>query len=508
MDKLKSPSQRNLRQKPSCSMPASEGQLRAGKLTGPKPGSSESMDSDLEKIGLITGESGEVIPRNPRPNANWVYVVVLCTLSVVISYADRTNISTAILSMQNDFNWDNSEKGIILSAFFLGYALTQIVGGYASDCIGGKNVLLAGISVWSLGTFITPFAAEGGLWVLVADRVMLGLGEGVAFPAIHSIISANVPVQYQSTVVAVATAASYAGTVFSFAVSPSLMDQFGWECVFYSFGAIALFWIPFWCRTTVHSSSNKATRAESSASLNDENFRGDHGEDHENENTGMWKSIPKNVCGLTSLFSTKPVVAICVAQYTQSWGLYVLINWLPTFFHDSYGVEVKSIGMYTVLPYVLQAVVGALCGMSADRLISRNWQVKKVRRTFQTIGMIGPAICMLLAVSPVTAGSVDMCSALITLGLTLSAFSLAGVSVSHLDVAPKNAGAVFGAGNTAATIAGLIGVSATGWLLDETHSWAWVFGITAGHFVIGAAVWLAWVGDRPLAEDKVLETTQ
>lgn len=39
-----------------------------------------------------------------------------------------------------------------------------------------------------------------------------------------------------------------------------------------------------------------------------------------------------------------------------------------------------------------------------------------------------------------------MCSAVITVGLGLSALSLAGVSVNHLDIAPKHAGAIFGAG--------------------------------------------------------------
>jgi ACS family sodium-dependent inorganic phosphate cotransporter len=60
---------------------------------------------------------------------------------------------------------------------------------------------------------------------------------------------------------------------------------------------------------------------------------------------------------------------------------------------------------------------------------------------------------------------------------------------------------VFGAGNTAATLAGLVSVPLTGWLLERTASWPLVFGLIAGHFVVGSAVWVAWVGDRPLPED-------
>ena len=77
----------------------------------------------------------------------------------------------------------------------------------------------------------------------------------------------------------------------------------------------------------------------------------------------------------------------------------------------------------------------------------------------------------------------------------------AGVSVSQLDVAPRHAGVVFAAGNTSATAAGLLAVPVTGLMLDITHSWALVFAVAALHYVIGAAAFYAWVGDRPVPED-------
>ena len=45
---------------------------------------------------------------------------------------------------------------------------------------------------------------------------------------------------------AAVTAASYAGAAFAFAVTPGLVSEFGWPSAFYSFGAIALLWAPFW----------------------------------------------------------------------------------------------------------------------------------------------------------------------------------------------------------------------------------------------------------------------
>lgn len=75
------------------------------------------------------------------------------------------------------------------------------------------------------------------------------------------------------------------------------------------------------------------------------------------------------------------------------------------------------------------------------------------------------------------------------------------VSVSHLDVAPNHAGVIFAAGNTAATLAGLVGVPLTGLILNATNSWLLVFSVTAAHYLVGAAVWWAWVGDKQLPQD-------
>jgi MFS family permease len=75
------------------------------------------------------------------------------------------------------------------------------------------------------------------------------------------------------------------------------------------------------------------------------------------------------------------------------------------------------------------------------------------------------------------------------------------MSASHLDIAPRHAGVVFGVGNTAGTLAGLVAVPAMGYILQTLHSWPITFGIAAVHNVVGAAIWSQWAGDRPLPED-------
>jgi MFS family permease len=60
--------------------------------------------------------------------------------------------------------------------------------GSLADRYGGKFVLTTGVFLWSLFTVLTPSAAAAGTVPLLAARVLLGIGEGVAFPSIHSMI--------------------------------------------------------------------------------------------------------------------------------------------------------------------------------------------------------------------------------------------------------------------------------------------------------------------------------
>ena len=67
--------------------------------------------------------------------------------------------------------------GWVLAAFFYGYLLTQIPGGWLAQRLGGKWVFGVGVVVTSILTLFTPLAADTSVWLLVALRVLEGLFE-------------------------------------------------------------------------------------------------------------------------------------------------------------------------------------------------------------------------------------------------------------------------------------------------------------------------------------------
>ena len=83
----------------------------------------------------------------------------------------------------------SSEADAWLRCAHRGYLLTQVAGGVWADKFGGKKILGFGVVWWSLATMATPFAASMGLPVLLAARACMGIGEGVAMPAMNNLLS-------------------------------------------------------------------------------------------------------------------------------------------------------------------------------------------------------------------------------------------------------------------------------------------------------------------------------
>ena len=70
-----------------------------------------------------------------------------------------------------------------------GYLTTQVAGGVWADKFGGKTVLGFGVIWWSIATVMTPLAASLGLPALLLARACMGVGEGVAMPAMNNLLS-------------------------------------------------------------------------------------------------------------------------------------------------------------------------------------------------------------------------------------------------------------------------------------------------------------------------------
>ena len=409
-------------------------------------------------------------------------IIGLCFLSTFICYIDRVNMSVAILPMAEEFKWDQTTKGIVLSSFFYGYLATQVLGGWLADRYGGKIVLGLGVLWWSIFTLLTPPAAAVSLTVLFIARVGMGLGEGVAFPAVHNLYARWVPVHERARSVALTTSGIPLGTVGALLLTPAIVLTWGWQAVFYCFGMLGFLWFVGWYFFAADSPETHPTIRPAEVQF----IRGDAPSLVKNE------KIPWGL-----LLSKAPVWAIIINHFCSNWGFYVILTWLPTYFKQALGADLSKIGIYSILPWLVMFLMGNVAGWIADNLLKAGFSLTFVRKLMQSIGFLGAATFLSLigGVTTVSQAILYMCCA-----LGLGAFALSGFAVNHLDIGPRYAGILLGFSNTAGTIPGIVGVTLTGFILDTTGSWNLVFLISAGIYVFGALVWLLFATGEKVFE--------
>lgn len=410
-------------------------------------------------------------------------LVALCVAASFISYIDRVNISVAAIAMQAEYGWSETLKGVVLSAFFIGYLLFMVPSGWLANRYGGKRVLGFAVLWWSVFTLITPIAAGISFPALIAARILMGAGEAAMFPAAYNLYSRWVPATERSRAVSLMIGGIPLGTLFALMSSGVLVEHFGWPAVFYVFGAVGLVWCVFWHKLAYDQpADNPHLGAEERALLVVASDK---------------KAVAKSPVPWRQLLSSSAVWALIINHLCSNWILYMLLAWLPSYFSKGLGLSIQNAGLYAAAPWLAMALSGIASGWLADRWIRAGTDPTFVRKFMQITGLLGAAAFMWQARS-VT--SPDMALALLCGALGALAITWGGFISNHLDIAPRHADVLMGITNTAGTIPGVVGVAVTGWLVDASGTYTAAFVLAACVNVVGAIVWLLFATAKPVVD--------
>jgi ACS family sodium-dependent inorganic phosphate cotransporter len=402
-------------------------------------------------------------------------LVALCFVATFICYIDRVNISVAIIPMAEEYGWSGTTKGLVLSSFFIGYMGAMIPTGWLANRFGGRLLMGVALIGWSIFTVLTPVAATISLVALIATRIMMGVGEAASFPAVYNLFPRWVPVTERSRSAAINFTGIPLGTIFALSVTGWLIAHYGWQSVFYAFGGLGLAFSAVWFWQV-------RNRPSEHLGISDEERL--HLAPLEEDVGVAPEPVPWK-----KLFSHSAVWALVVNHFCANWTLYLMLTWLPSYFRDAQHMSIAGSGLFAIGPWLCQFAMGNASAHIADRMIARGWSVTHVRKIMQCTGLGSGAVFLMLASQATTPGF-----ALFTLcgALGFGALCWAGFASNHLDIAPRHADVLWSISNTAGTLPGIIGVAATGLLLDLTGGYTATFLVAAGINVAGALVWLIW----------------
>ncbi|KAK5837077.1 probable anion transporter 5 [Gossypium arboreum] len=430
------------------------------------------------------------------------YLIVLLTfVSTCVCYIERVGFSIAYTVAADAAGINQSSKGTILSTFYYGYACSQVPGGWAAQKIGGRQVLLLSFVLWSSTCFLVPLDPNR-VTILVVARLLVGVAQGFIFPSIHTVLAQWVPPHERSRSVSLTTSGMYLGAAMGMLVLPSLVKFRGPQSVFIAEAALGVIWSFFWFKYATdppRSEHQKATATGFGESLlptkASQKIKVENGGTTATTSEIPWKRI----------LASRPVWAIVVNNFTFHYALYVLMNWLPTYFELGLQLSLQEMGSSKMLPYFNMFIFSNIGGVLADHLITKRiMSVTKTRKFLNTVGFIVSSLALMaLPIFRTSAGAI-FCS---SVALGFLALGRAGFAVNHMDIAPKYAGIVMGVSNTAGTLAGIIGVDMTGKLLEAAkaeysdlsspESWRTVFVIPGLLCVFSSFIFLLFsTGER------------
>jgi len=425
-----------------------------------------------------------VTDRKKAASTSAVVILALCWGVAFLSALDRVAMSVALLPISQEYGYTESTKGGISSLFSIGYALAILPSGFVLSVASPRLVMATGIAAWSLATLATPITAGmSGMIPLLAARATVGAAESVVLPSIQRFLSSWVPPDQKSIAVAAIFSGFQCGTIGAYLISPYVMEWTeGWKGIFYTYGTIGLMAVVPWLVIAKDSpnglSEHEIGQKEGDASIQDvlRNLR-----------AAPWDDMLRST----------GVQAIILSHAASHWGLYINLAWAPTFYAEQYGMNVRDSALLSILPSVAGVIGGLVAGGIADKAIQSlqvrtDEAVTNIRKTFQAISLLGPAICLSVLASHIPEHPL-VAQSLLTGTVGLQAFNAAGYGAGVQEKAgEKWSGLLYSLTSLPGVIFGSIGVYLTGQILDATHQdWSYVFALNACVDVLGATAFVA-----------------
>jgi len=386
------------------------------------------------------------------------YVLTLLAFSVFINYIDRGNLSIAAPMLKDELRISASQLGILLSSFFWTYGLFQILSGWLVDRVSVSWVMAIGFFLWSAATTATGFLH--GFTALLVVRLVLGIGESVAYPAYSNILVKYFPASQRASANSMIASGLACGPAFGMLLGGVLMFRFGWRSFFVVLGAISLIWLLPWFRWMPRGPGIAA------------------------------EMQPGPAPTTLEILQQRSAWGTFIGLFCAAYSLYFLIVWLPFYLIRERHFSMDAMAKIGAAVFVTQAVSSTVSGWIADRWIAAGATRTRVHMTFMITGLLGTGGCLLASCVVGPTHSVVM---LLLVGASVGSTAASIWPISQTLAGPRASGRWTGLQCAFGNTSGALVSAATGFILDRTGGFFWAFAVAAALCIAGVLSWLLLV---------------
>lgn len=397
-----------------------------------------------------------------KPKVSGMVLVLLLTAAVMLNYMDRGTIAVAAPLMKQELGLSATGFGIAVSAFFWVYAPIQLLIGWLCDRVCVYRLFGASLALWAISTALMGLV--GGVVALVVLRVLLGLGESIAFPGSSKIIARHVPDARRGIANASVASAIALGPALGTLLGGALMVSFGWRAMFVALGLLTLLWLVPWQIVI-----RPLTR----------------------EGFAAVRHAPFPV---SRLLRTRALWTMSIGHFLSNYGFYILVAWLPLYLVKSRGYSIEIMTLLTTATYLSQAASALLWGWLSDRWVARGTPEATVRKAILALGQVGAGLAILGILY--SAGTASLTIWLVLFGAGVAAISSNVFAVGQIFAGPQASGSWLGVQNCLGNFSGIVGPVVTGILIDSTGTYDAAFILAAVITTAGGLWW--WLAVPPM----------
>ncbi|WAL81233.1 MFS transporter [Pandoraea sp. XJJ-1] len=401
------------------------------------------------------------------------WIAVFLFSLAMINYMDRIALSIAAAPIAAEFHLSTVNMGYLFSSFIWSYALFLLPMGMLLDKFGTKRIAGIGIFIWSAATALTGVAGSFG--ALLAARLVMGAGESSSNPVGAKVIRQWIPTGERGVVTALFNSGSYAGPAICSVLLAYLVAAHGWRTSFVIAGGIGMVWLLAWLIFF-----NAPEKAKWLSDAEREKIV------HEREVRPAGAAPGQQTQGLLTLMKTPTLWGLALTQGCNVYTQYLFLTWLPSYLHATRHLSIAKTGLFAAVPYAVSVVLCVLAGRLSDMYVKRGGVATGRRRNAVALAMLTGAV--ILAV-PFTS---NMTLLLVVFSVTLtgiaSTTSLNFALLNDLLPSAKDVGKAMAFVVVGGNVFGMIAPIATGYVIAETGSYDWAFGIAGLLLVAGAAI--------------------
>jgi ACS family D-galactonate transporter-like MFS transporter len=302
---------------------------------------------------------------------------------------------------------------------------------------------------------------------LVGFRVLVGIGEGGAFPAATRAFTWWLPVRERGFAQGITHSFARLGGAVTPPLVLAITTSYGWRASFVVLGAASLVWSGVWLTSfsdtpDTHPWVSDTELAEiRSGSVPSRGAR----------EATPWRAIVRCMWLVT------------VVDFCYGWSLWVFLTWLPSYLSDARGFALDRMALMTTLPLLAGVVGDTLGGVLSDAILRRTGNLRLARRSL-LVGGLGGAF--LFIVPAVTTGSAMGAVFFLTAAFFFLELTNAVLWTLPLDIAGAHAGTAGGLMNTGFGVAGMISPVVFGVLIQRSGGYELPLFLSAALLLAGA----------------------